>query len=165
MAIVGGADVPKQWIVTGSSTGPTMRGGADINARGRLSHRLARERQVRGVGTRPKGEPTEPSIESLMISASSPTRGRTGTPLRARDFKTGWTYATSSKQHHIAIAPPAPRLLHCHSDPSSPRPNARFHPIQAWPSAAPGAMEPLEKAGAPGSPWDESIDDTIPPNL
>jgi hypothetical protein len=41
----------------------------------------------------------ESDVENLMISASSPTRDRTGTPSRSRDFKNAWAYATSRKQH------------------------------------------------------------------
>ncbi len=56
-------------------------------------------RIVSGIVSNSDPVTPESDVENLMISASSPTRTRTGTPSRARDFKTGWAYATSSKQH------------------------------------------------------------------
>ena len=41
----------------------------------------------------------ESDVENLMISSGGPSRTRTGTLVTARDFKTGWAYATISKQH------------------------------------------------------------------
>ncbi|HMY21675.1 MAG TPA: tyrosine-type recombinase/integrase, partial [Polyangium sp.] len=38
-------------------------------------------------------------VNPQQFQASSPSRTRTGTLVTARDFKTGWAYATSSKQH------------------------------------------------------------------
>jgi len=55
------------------------------------AHRTAEPRAPRrivsGIVSNPVDAAPEPSIESLMISASSPTRIRTGTPSQAKDFK------------------------------------------------------------------------------
>jgi hypothetical protein len=59
-------------------------------------------RIVSGIVSNSEGEPTEPSIESLMISSSGPSRTRTGTLVTARDFKSPasaippWGHAVSS---------------------------------------------------------------------